>query len=252
MPTFDKNLQGKVALVTGGSRGLGAASARRLAAAGANVAIGYEKSVDKANAMVKDLEGVGVQAMAIQADQGRREDVVRLVAETARQFGRIDILVNSAAIFLGGGPMGSLSPEQTERLWAVNVHGVVTTTSEAVAHMPDGGRVISIGTVTAQRAFAGGFADYSATKAALSIYGRSWAHELAPRKITVNTVVCSMAETDMGIPQDSELGAMLLTVHPSHRYARPEEVAAAVRFLASPEASYITGTDLNVDGGWNA
>ena len=106
--------------------------------------------------------------------------------------------------------------------------------------------------MTAQRAFGGGFGDYSATKAALSIYRRSWAHELAPRKITVNTAVTSMAETDMGIPQDTELGSMLLAVAPFHRYATPAEVAAAVGFLASPEASYITGTDLNVDGGWNA
>ena len=249
---YDKNLQGKIALVTGGSRGLGAATARRLAAAGADVAIAYVKSADKANAVVKDLEALGVRAMAVQADQGRREDVVSLVAQVAQRFSRIDILVNSAAIFLGGSLTGSLAPEETQRLWAVNVHGVVTTTSEAVTHMPDGGRIISIGTMTAQRAFAAGFGDYSATKAALSIYGRSWAHELAPRKITVNTVVTSMAETDMGIPQDTELGSMLLAVAPFHRYATPAEVAAAVGFLASPEASYITGTDLNVDGGWNA
>lgn len=247
----DKNLQGKVALVTGGSRGLGAASARRLAAAGADIAVAYEKSANKASAVVKDLESVGVQAMTVQGDQGNRDEVLRLVAQVVQRFGRIDILVNSAAIFLGA-PIGALSPAQTARLWAVNVHGVVTTTAEAVAHMPDGGRIISIGTVTGQRAFGAGFGDYSATKAAVSIYGRSWAHELAPRGITVNTVVCSPADTDMGIPQDSELGAMVLRAAPFHRYAAPSEVAAAVAFLASPEASYITGTDLNVDGGWNA
>ena len=248
----EKNLQGKIALVTGGSRGLGAAAARRLAAAGADIAIAYEKSADKAKAVVQDLEGLGVRAVAVQADQGRREDVVRLVAEVAERFGRIDILVNSAGIFLGGGPMGSLTPEETERLWAVNVHGVVTTTSEAVAHMPDGGRIISLGTITGKRAFTSGFGDYSATKAALSLYGRSWAHELAPRKITVNTVVSAFAETDMGIPQDSDLGKSLLAIAPYHRYATPEEVAAAVGFLASPEASYISGTDIDVDGAWNA
>lgn len=248
----EKNLRGKIVLVTGGSRGLGAASARRLAQAGADVAIAYEKSTDRANAVVQDLGRLGVLAMAVQADQGRREDVVRMVAEVAQRFGRIDILVNSAGIFLGGGPMGSLKPEETERLWAVNVHGVVTTTSEAVAHMPDGGRIITMGTISAQRAWAAGFGDYSATKAALSIYGRSWAHELAPRNITVNTVVPSFAETDMGIPQDTDLGRAAIASLPFRRYVKPEEVAAAVAFLASPEASYITGTDINVNGGWNA
>lgn len=148
--------------------------------------------------------------------------------------------------------MGSLTPEESGRLWAVNVHGVVTTTREAVTHMPDGGRVISMGTIAAQRAFMAGFGDYAATKAALSVYGRSWAHDLAPRAITVNTVVSAFAETDMGIPEDSDLGRTLLGLAPFHRYAKPEEVAVAVAFLAGPEASYVTGTDITVDGGWNA
>lgn len=248
----DKNLQGKKALVTGGSRGLGAASARRLAAAGADVAIAYEKSTAKANAVLKDLHDLGVKAVAIQADQGRTEDAVRLVAEAVTQLGHIDILVNSAAVFVGSSLGSPLTAEETRRLWAVNLHGVVTTTSHAVSHMPDDGRIICMGTVTAQRAFVGGLADYNAAKAALGNFTRSWAHELAPRRITVNTVVSSMAETDMGIPKDSDMGRLALSMAPFHRYATPEEVAAAVGFLASPEASYITGTELNVDGGWNA
>ncbi|GHJ41672.1 SDR family NAD(P)-dependent oxidoreductase [Streptomyces sp. TS71-3] len=146
--------------------------------------------------------------------------------------------------------MGSLSPKDSERLWAANLHGVVTTTAQAVRHMPGGGRIISIGTITGQPAFAGG--GYGATKAAVSRYGRSWAHELAPRGITVNTVVSAFAVTDMGIPQDTDLGRTLLSLAPSHRCADPEEVAAAVGFLASPEASYPTGGDINIDGGWNA
>ncbi|MFF1690975.1 MULTISPECIES: SDR family NAD(P)-dependent oxidoreductase [unclassified Streptomyces] len=248
----EKNLDGKVALITGGSRGIGAATARRLAAAGANVALTYQHSEEQATAVVRELKASGVQAEAFQADQGVRDEVVRLVGEVADRFGRIDILVNNAGIFLGGGPMGSLPPEDAHRLWEVNVHGAVTTTVGALAHMPDGGRSISIGTITGRRAFAAGFADYGATKAALSMYGRSWAHELAPRNITVNTVVSAFAATDMGIPQDSDLGRALLSLAPMHRYAEPREVAAAVAFLAGPEASYITGSDVDVDGGWNA
>ncbi|MET8829492.1 SDR family oxidoreductase [Streptomyces sp. NPDC004610] len=249
---MEKNLRGKVALVTGGSRGLGAAAARRLAAAGADVALSYEKSAHKAETVAKEIEEFGVRAHAYRADQGDRDEAIGLVAEVAERFGQIDILVNNAAVFAGGGPLGSLSQEESRRLWDINVHGVVTTTTEALRHMPDGGRIISIGSVSARRAFAGGFGDYGATKAAISAYGRSWAHELAPREITVNTVVSAFALTDMGIPQESEIGKVLLSLAPFHRYARPEEVAAAVGFLAGPDASYITGTDLDVDGGWNA
>ena len=246
-----QNLRGRIALVTGGSRGLGAASARRLAEAGADVAIAYERSADQAAAVVAELQGLGVQALSVRADQGDQQQVKSLVAQVVERFGRIDVLVNGAGIFRGG-PMGTMSVEDRDRLWAVNVHGVVATTKEAVAHMPDGGRVISMSTIAAQRAFMAGFGDYAATKAALSIYGRSWAHEFAPRSITVNTVVSAFAQTDMGIPEDSDLGKRLLGLAPMHRYATPPEVAAAVAFLAGPDASYITGADINVDGGWNA
>jgi 3-oxoacyl-[acyl-carrier protein] reductase len=118
--------------------------------------------------------------------------------------------------------------------------------------MPDGGRVINLGSVAGERATVAGLADYSAGKAAVSMYARSWARELAPRGITVNAVVAAFAETDMGIPQDSEMGKWALATLPLHRYARPEEVAAAVTFLASPEASYMSGGDIRVDGAWNA
>jgi 3-oxoacyl-[acyl-carrier protein] reductase len=247
----DKDLHGKIALVTGGSRGIGAACSRRLAAEGADVAISYVKSSAEATAVVDELTALGVRAAAFQADQARREEVVRMVGEVAAHFGRIDILVNSAGVFYPG-PMGSVSPEDVAYQWAVNVQGVVTTTEESVAHMPNGGRIINIGSVAGERACMAGVGHYSATKAAVSMYGRSWAHELAPRNITVNTILAGFIQTDMVIPADSETGQMILSTLAFHRYASPEEVAAPVAFLASPAASYMTGGDIRVDGGWDA
>ncbi|MFC0112444.1 SDR family NAD(P)-dependent oxidoreductase [Kibdelosporangium aridum] len=247
----DKELAGKVALVTGGSRGLGAASARRLAASGADVAIAFHQEKDKAAAVVTDLRAVGVRAELYQADLGIRVEAEAMVEQVASDFGKIDIVVNSAGIF-NGGPMGSLPAPDVERLWAVNVHGTVATTQAAVAHMPDGGRIVLMGSVVGQRAALAGFADYSATKAALAMYARSWAHELAPRRITANTVSPGFSMTDMGIPQETDLGRWALAGLPFHRYAEPEEVADAVAFLAGPGATYVSGVEIPVDGGWNA
>jgi 3-oxoacyl-[acyl-carrier protein] reductase len=247
----DKDLHGKLALVTGGSRGIGAACARRLATQGADVAISYVKSSDKAATVVDELTSLGVQAAAFQADQAHHDEVVRMVGEVAERFGHIDILVSSAGVFFPG-PMGSLSSEEVAYQWAVNVQGVVTTTQESVDYMPDGGRIINIGSVAGERACMSGVGDYSATKAAVSIYSRSWAHELAPRSITVNTILAGFAQTDMVIPADSETGQVIHNILPFHRYATPEEIAAPVAFLASPAASYMTGGDIRVDGGWNA
>lgn len=148
--------------------------------------------------------------------------------------------------------MGSVPSEDVAYQWAVNVQGLVTTTEESVAHMPNGGRIINFGSVAGERACMAGVGNYSATKAAVSMYGRSWAHELAPRNITVNTILVGFAQTDMVIPTDSETGQTILSVLPFHRYATPEEVAAPVAFLASPATSYMTGGDIRVDGGWDA
>jgi 3-oxoacyl-[acyl-carrier protein] reductase len=245
----EKDLCGKIALVTGASRGIGAASARRLASAGADVAIAYLQSGARAKAVAEEVRGLGVRAEVFQADLGNREQATGLVNRAAGTFGRIDILVNSAAVFWPA-PMGGLSAADYDRQWSINVHGLTATTTQALRHMPDGGRIINIGSVVSQRAYSAGFGDYSATKAAVSIYGRSWAHELAPRGITVNSVVVGVEETDLVIPKESDLGKKVLSEIPFHRYATPEDVAAAVGFLAGPAAAYLTGNDLRVDGGW--
>lgn len=174
-----------------------------------------------------------------------------MVADIVERFGRIDILVNSAGVFVTGA-MGTLSLDDIARQWAVNVQGLVATTLEAVKHMPDGGRIVNLGSANAERSAAAGLGDYAATKAAVSAYRRSWAHDVAPRKITVNTVLPGPSDTDMGIPQESDLGKFVLGLLPYHRYASPDEVAAVIVFLASPDASYTTGGEIRVDGGWNA
>src|SRR5262249_45748914 len=150
----------------------------------------------KAAAVADDVRGLGARAAVFQADLGDRGQAVDLVDAVAAKFDHIDVLVNSAGIFVPGA-MGSLPVTVVDRQWAVNVHGLVATTGQALKYMPDGGRIINVGSVAGERAYTAGFADYSATKAAVSMYGRSWAHELAPRGITVNTVLVSFAETDM-------------------------------------------------------
>lgn len=244
-------LRGQVALITGGSRGIGAAIALHLARDGADIAFTYEKSTEAANALVDRLKAAGVRAVAFRADQADADAVTRMVDEVADRFGAIDILVNNAAVYRSG-LMGSLAQSEVEHIWAVNVRGTVVATQEATRHMPDGGRVVVISSGAAQRASAAGFADYAATKAAVTAYGRSWAHELAPRGITVNTLVVGLADTDMAVAPDSELGKSILAGVPLRRYAAPDEIAAAVSFVARPAASYLTGAEIRVDGGWNA
>ncbi|WP_431953377.1 SDR family NAD(P)-dependent oxidoreductase [Actinacidiphila sp. bgisy167] len=247
----EQKLAGRTALVTGGSRGLGAAAARRLAREGADVAITYVHAKDKAEAVVDELKGLGVRAAAFQADQGKPDEVIGMVGRVAERFGRIDILVNNAGVFVTG-PIGALSLDDITRQWAVNVRGMVAATLEAIKYMPDGGRIVNLGSVNGERSAAAGLGDYAATKAAVAAYTRSWAHDLAPRKITVNTVLPGPSDTDMGIPQESDLGTFVLGLLPYHRYASPDEVAAVIAFLAGPDASYTTGGEIRVDGGWNA
>jgi 3-oxoacyl-[acyl-carrier protein] reductase len=247
-----KPLAGKVALVTGGSRGIGAAIAKELADQGADVAVSYGASAEKAEAVAKALVGKGVRAKAYKADQGDARQAAELVKTVAREFGRLDILVNNAGVFAGAEVNDSAADtEALANLFAVNVGGVAAAVRAAAPLMAEGGRIITVGSVAGEKSPWPGVADYSATKAAVAGYTRGWARDLGPRGITVNNVQPGPIDTDMA-PKDGPLEALLRTGTALGRYGKPEEVAAAVAFLASPAAAYITGASINVDGGFSA
>jgi 3-oxoacyl-[acyl-carrier protein] reductase len=249
---MSKELNGKVALVTGGSRGIGAAIAKALADDGADVVISYAASAGKAEAVVKELKQKGVRAVAFKADQADAKEVEALVKTVVEHFGRLDILVNNAGVFVTGQVHDRANNlAELDRLFAVNVGGVAAAVRAAAPLMGDGGRIISIGSVVGESSPFPGIADYSATKAAIIGYTRGWARDLGPKGITVNTVQPGPIDTDMN-PADGEFAATQKAATALGRYGKPEEVAAAVAFLASRNAAYITGTTLTVDGGFNA
>lgn len=247
-----KTLSGKVALVTGGTRGIGAATARALAEEGADVAISYTASQEKAEALVKELEGRGVRAAAFKADQADAAQVEQLVESVVKRFGHLDILVNNAGVAVTSMvDDASTSRADLDRQLAVNVSGVAAAVRAAVKVMGEGGRIITVGSAGGERVPMSGMADYAATKAAVAGYTKGWARDLGPKGITVNIVQPGPIETDMN-PPDSDFSAILPPRTALGRNGRPEEVAAAIAFLASPDASYITGAMLDVDGGLNA
>lgn len=253
MSNASKKLAGKVALVTGGSRGIGAAIARALADDGADVAISYSASPDKAKAVVNDLLAKGVRAHAFKADQANAQEVSALVKSVVERFGHLYILVNNAGVFATGqvhDRANNLS--ELDHLFAVNVGGVASAVRAAAPLMSEGGRIISIGSVVGERSPFPGIGDYSATKAAILGYTRGWARDFGPRGITVNNVQPGPIDTDMNPAGNGDFSAAQSAATALGRYGKPEEVAAAVAFLASPAAAYITGTTLTVDGGFNA
>ena len=247
---MSKKLASKVALVTGASRGIGAAIARALADDGADVAVSYSASADKAEAVVKELKERGVRARAFKADQANANEVDALVKSVVEHFGRLDILVNNAGVFVTGVVHDRANNlAELDRQFAVNVGGVAAAVRAAAPVMGDGGRIISIGSVVGGTSPFPGIADYSATKGAIAAYTRGWARDLGPRGITVNNVQPGPIDTDMNPAENGEFSQTQKTMTALGRYGTPEEVAAAVVFLASPAASYITGANLNVDGG---
>ncbi|WP_395944621.1 SDR family oxidoreductase [Brevundimonas sp.] len=243
-------LSGKRALVTGASRGIGAAIARRLAADGADVAITYEKSADKAEALAAELRALGRTAVAIQADAGSTAGANAAVDGAVAGLGGIDILVNNAGVARAGA-FAEQSIEDIDALLNVNVRGVFLTTQAALKHIPDGGRIVTIGSNVGTRVPFAGLTVYSASKSALESFNRGLARELGLRAITVNLVRPGPTDTDMN-PAEGPLSAMVLPTVAVGRYGRVEEVAAAVAFLAGPDAGYITGDGILVDGGANA
>jgi 3-oxoacyl-[acyl-carrier protein] reductase len=244
-------LQGKRALVTGASRGIGAAIAKRLAADGANVAITYERSADRAQAVVAEIEKLGRRGVAIRADSADPAAVRAAVDQAAEAFGGLDILVNNAGIFRGGGPLESITLEDIDVTLAVNVRAVVIASQTAAAHMGEGGRIISIGSNLATRVPDAGKSLYSMSKSALLAWTQGLARDLGSRGITVNIVHPGSTDTDMN-PAQGEQAAAQRARMAIPRYGRAEDVAALVAFVAGPEARSINGTGLTIDGGANA
>jgi 3-oxoacyl-[acyl-carrier protein] reductase len=249
-PKQDRPLAGKVALVTGGSRGIGAAIAKRLAADGASVAVTYSKGEDAAAALVKAIEGAGGKAAAIQADAADADAVRRAVERTVTLFGRLDVLVNNA------GTIVPMSVEETtladfDRVFAVNVRGVFVATQAALKHLKPGGRIIMIGSCVGERVFMPGMAPYAATKGAVKMFTQGLARELGARGITVNNVQPGPIDTELN-PASGEWAVPQKAAVPLDRYGKADEVAALVAFVAGPESSYINGANLTVDGGTNA
>lgn len=251
MPTLTKALTGRTVLVTGGSRGIGAEIARECAREGAHVVITYQKSRERAEAVVGELTGLGAKALAVQADQAVPHEASTAVEKAAEFFGgQIDVLVNSAGIAV----MGTVDQldlelqEGVERMMATNVMGTIVTTHSASRFLTDGGRVILVGSTVAHHVPVPGVAEYAASKAAINQLGRGWARDFGSRGITVNVVQPGATDTDMN-PADGPNAAPQAAMTALGRMGTPGDVAKAVVFLASEKAAYITGALLTVDGG---
>ena len=245
-----QKLAGKVAVVTGGSRGIGAAIAKRLATDGASVAITYTKAADAAASVIKEIERAGGKAIAIQADAADAGAVKAAVEKTVATFGRLDVLVNNAGTAIPK-TFEETTLEEMDRVIDINVRGVFVATQAALKHMRDGGRIITIGSAVGERVLTPGLVPYAATKGAVKIFTQGLARVVGSRGITVNNVQPGPIDTDLN-PATGDWAVPQKAVTALNRYGHVDDIAAMVAFVAGPEASYITGANLTVDGGMNA
>lgn len=244
------SLKGKVALVTGGSRGIGAAIAKRLAANGASVAITYAKDANSASVVIKAIEAAGGKGVAIQADAVDAEAIRAAVENAVAVLGKLDVLVNNAGTAIPK-PFVDTTLEEMEHVINLNIRGVFVTTQAALKHMNDNGRIIMIGSCVGERNLTPGLAAYAATKGAVKMFAQSLSREVGIRGITVNNVQPGPIDTDLN-PAAGDWATPQKAVTALNRYGHVDEVAALVAFVASPESAYITGANLTVDGGTNA
>jgi 3-oxoacyl-[acyl-carrier protein] reductase len=243
-------LDEKVALITGGSRGIGAAIAKRLAADGARVAITYSKDASAASAVVKAIELDGGKAVAIQAEATDAQALESAVEKTVATFGRLDVLVNNAGTAIPK-LFEETTLEEMDRMFDINVRGTLVATQAALKHMKSGGRIITIGSCVGERLMTPGLVAYSATKGAVKMFTQGLSREVGSRGITVNNVQPGPIDTDLN-PAAGDWAVPQKAATALGRYGHVDEVAALVAFVAGPESSYITGANLTVDGGTNA
>jgi 3-oxoacyl-[acyl-carrier protein] reductase len=247
---MNRKLEGKIALITGGSRGIGAAIAKRLATDGADVAITYTKGADAAASVVKEIERAGRKAIAIQADAADAEAVKAAVDKTVATLGRLDVLVNNAGTAIPK-KFEETTLEEMDRMIDINIRGAFVATQAALKHMKDGGRIIMIGSCVGERMMTPGLVPYSATKGAVKMFSQGLSREVGNRGITVNNIQPGPIDTELN-PAAGEWAVPQKAATALNRYGSVDDVAALVAFVAGPESSYITGANLTVDGGTNA
>lgn len=244
----NQRLAGKVVLVMGGSRGIGAAIVERLSEEGASVIFTYRVSETKAARLACSAQEQGRKVFAIQADSADTRAVTGAIHHTVAELGRLDVFINNAAIAMQGKIL-DVAIEDFDKLVAVNLRAAFVGIQAAARHMTSGGRIVTIGSVSAERTALRGFSVYSMTKAALAALVRGVANELASSGITVNNVQPGPTATEMS-PEDGKHGDLLRSFIPARRFGRVEEVASLVAYLVGPEAAFITGTSMSIDGGF--